>query len=195
MESRPMIVDFSKLDRLTDDQFFALCAGNRNLRIERNANGTITFMSPAGSESSDLCAEVIADLKVWARTIPNCLATESSGGFKLPDGSIMSPDIAWVSAFRLVGISQKDRKKFTPACPNFVVEILSPSDSLRQLKTKMQGWLQNGVELGWLINPRNTTVEIFEMDKPSQMVKGFASILSGEPYLPGFSFDLKLLRR
>jgi Uma2 family endonuclease len=175
--------------------FHRFCADNRDLRIERNANGTITIMSPASFESSDLNGEVFAELKSWTRIHRSGVATESSGGFTLPDKSVLSPEVAWISNERLQGFSAEDRKHFIEVCPNFIVELASPSDSLPSLRRKMQNWLQNGIELGWLIDPKTESVEVYAQGKHPVLIQGFDNRLSGLHYLPGFEMDLSLLRR
>lgn len=195
MENYPITLDLSAADRMTDEQFFKFCADNRDLRIERNADGTITIMSPTGLNSGDLCAEIITELKIWNRLHRTGTVSDSSTGFRLQDKSVFAPDASWIAERRMIEISKSERNKFVAACPNFIVELASPSDNLPSLRLKMQNWLENGVELGWLINPKDETVEIFEQEKKPVLVKGFDNELNGDPYLPGFVLDLSLLRR
>ena len=195
MENYPITLDLSAADRMTDEQFFKFCADNRDLRIERNTDGTITIMSPTGFNASHLNSIVGSILYLWSASNENGTCTDSSGGFSLPDKSVLSPDAAWISAERLKNIPMEHLDRFLPASPNFIVELASPSDNLPSLRRKMQNWLKNGVELGWLINPKDETAEIFEQGKKSLIVRGFDNKLNGDPYLPGFVLDLSLLRR
>ncbi len=195
MEDRPIVLDFSAVDRMTDDQLFSFCVSNPNLRIERNADGTIVIMSPAGFGSGYLSGLVSHHLFAWSLAYNLGISTDSSAGFILPDNSMLSPDASWISNDRLAGISLEQQEKFLPACPNFVVEIASPSDSIANLRRKMSNWIANGAQLGWLIVPKNETAEIYEQGKAPVIVQGFDQKLSGMDYLPGFELDLAMLRR
>lgn len=195
MQDYPITLDISVFDRLTDEQFLALCQANRELRMERNADGTITIMAPVGFHSSELNLEISTEIKIWTRQDGTGVATDSSAGFTLPDNSILSPDAGWISNQRLEGISKADREKFLAACPNFVVELASPSDNLPSLRRKMEAWIRNGVELGWLIDPKSETVEVYSKGQEPQIVSGFDQSISGGSVLPGFELDLRLLKK
>lgn len=182
-----------KID-LTDEQFFQLCQQNRDLRFERTAKGEILIMPPTGGETSNRNIELAFQLQAWSRQNNQGLAFDSNGGFILPNGAVRSPDVSWVRRDRWDALTPQQREKFLPLCPDFVVELLSPSDSLKQLQEKMQEYIDNGARLGWLIDRKNQRVEIY---RPNREVETrIASLqspitLSGEDVLPGFILYLE----
>ena len=152
-------------------------------------------MAPAGSEGSDIDSEVNAQLRVWNKQLRTGKVFSSSTGFLLPDGSMLSPDGSWLPLTDWITLSSKERKGFAPICPDFIVELKSPSDSLKVLQTKMGVWRTNGVRLGWLIVPETETVYVYREGRADhETVTGFDHDLSGEPVLPGFALDLRELR-
>ncbi|MUG97885.1 Uma2 family endonuclease [Scytonema sp. UIC 10036] len=174
---------------LTDEQFFQLCQNNRDLRFERTANGELIIMPPTGGETSDRNADLTYQLRGWNRQSNLGKSFDSSGGFKLPNGADRSPDASWIKIERWAALTVEEREKFLPLCPDFVVELRSPSDSLEKLQAKMQEYIDNGARLGWLIDPKRKVVEIY---RPNQKVEVRPSptTLSGEDVLPGFVLDL-----
>lgn len=174
---------------LTDEQFFQLCHDNNDLRFERNSQGDITITAPAGSETSARNSDVNADLVFWNRRTKLGIVFDSSGGFKLPNGSDRSPDASWVAKDRWEALTREERSRFAPICPDFVMELMSPSDSLKTLQTKMQEYMDNGARLGWLINRRDREVEVYRIGQPREILKSPQS-LSGEDVLPDFVLDM-----
>ena len=146
---------------LTDDQFFELCQINSDLRLERNAKGDIIVIAPTGGETSNRNSEINRQLGNWARQDGSGAAFDSSAGFKLPNGADRSLDAAWVSHERLSQLTAEQKKKFIPLCPDFVVELLSPTDSLAATQVKMAEYLENGARLGWLIHPEVKSVYVY----------------------------------
>ena len=195
MQDYPITLDISVIDRLTDEQFFALCQANRDLRMERNADGTITIMSPSSFRSSYLNGIIFGELLKWNQSYQHGMATESSGGYSLPDSSVLAPDASWISDERLDVLPEGAQDHFLAACPNFVVELASPSDNLPSLRRKMETWIRNGVELGWLIDPKTESVEIYAAGNEPKTVIGFDQSIDGGNILPGFVFDLRLLKK
>ena len=183
------------LTRLSDDDFFELCQANPALNFERNAHQEIIIMPPAGSESSESCSELNYQLVHWNRQRRLGHTYESSAGFKLPDGSVRSPDAAWLSEAKWAQLTPEQRRRFPPVCPEFVVEVKSPSDSLTDLKAKMVDYLSNGVQLGFLLDVATETAYVYRPGQPAETVQGYDQALSGEPVLPGFQLDLRPLRR
>ena len=175
---------------MTDEQFFVLCQNNRDLRFERNANGDLIIMSPTGGETSNSNAGLTAQLWVWNEQNKLGKVFDSSGGFKLPNGANRSPDAAWMLLSHWNNLTAEQHKKFLPVCPDFVVELLSPSDSLKTTREKMAEYRDNGARLGWLINRRSKQVEIY---RPSEEVEILESpnSLSGETVLPGFKLNMQ----
>ncbi|MDJ0844802.1 Uma2 family endonuclease [Crocosphaera sp.] len=174
---------------LTDEQFFELCQKNRGLRFERTARGDLIIMPPTGSETSDRNAELTYQLRAWSRQNGRGKSFDSSGGFRLPNGAQRSPDASWVTIERWNRLTQEDKERFAPLCPDFVVELMSPNDSLEKTREKMQEYTENGAKLGWLINRQQKQVEIY---RPHQEVEILQSpeTLSGEDILPGLVVDL-----
>lgn len=183
------IVNLDPIIHLTDDQFFELCQVNRDLRFERNAKGELIIMTPAGGESSNQNAELTVDLGLWNRQTKLGVVFDSSGGFKLPNGADRSPDAAWIALSRWEALTPEQRRKFPPLAPDFVIELRSASDDLKPLQQKMQEYLENGVRLGWLIDPQKRRVEIYRSGQAVESVSMPAS-LSGEDVLPGFELNL-----
>ncbi|MCW6036875.1 Uma2 family endonuclease [Spirulina subsalsa FACHB-351] len=169
---------------LDDEQFFQLCQDNRDLQFERNANGTLMIMPPTGGETGRRNFELCLELGLWNRQTQRGIAFDSSTGFKLPNGANRSPDAAWIPQERWEGLTTEEKRGFLPLCPDFVVELRSPSDALTQLQGKMQEYVENGTRLGWLIDLSSRTVHIY---RPQQSVEVVNSPLelSGEGVLPG----------
>ena len=178
--------------QLTDEAFAQLCRSNPNLRLERTAAGELVAMSPTGSESGHYNVELATDLTLWNRQARLGITFDSSTGFTLPNGAIRSPDAAWIKQSRWDALSPEQKRKFAPICPDFVLELRSPSDDMETLQTKMQEYLSNGLRLGWLIDPDTRTVEIYRPDHPVEILQTPA-ILSGERVLPGFVLDLSII--
>jgi Uma2 family endonuclease len=185
-----LTLNLNPIIKLTDDQFFQLCQENENIRLERTAKGELIIMSPTGGETSSSNAGITAQLWIWNE--PNKLGKvfDSSGGFKLPNGADRAPDAAWVKLERWDALTAEQQKKFPPLCPDFVVELLSPSDSLKETQDKMKEYRDNGALLGLLINRKNRQVEIY---RPNQEVEVLESptTVSGEEVLPGFILNLE----
>jgi Uma2 family endonuclease len=186
----PLIVRAHPVFDLSDDEFFEFCRINRDLRIERNANGEFIVMPPTGGQTSEQNAEITMQLRAWAKRDGTGTVFDSSGGFLLPNRAVRSPDAAWVKASRLAGLSAEQRRKFIPLCPDFVIELRSPTDSLSELQEKMREYLDNGTQLGWLIDPEERRVYVY---RPGQnlAVTDQPDTLSGGPLLRDFVLDLR----
>lgn len=183
---------FPKED-MTDEELFAFCAANKHLRIERDQNKQIIIMAPVGGETSNQHIEILFATVSWNKKSQLGKSFGCSVGFLLPDGSMRSPDAAWIAMEKWNGLSAQERKRFLPFAPDFVVEVQSPSDGLEPAQEKMHKWIKNCSRLGWLIVPDDETVFIYRADGTVDKVKGFDKSLSGENVLPGFSFDLSVL--
>jgi len=185
-----LTVNLNPVIKLTDEQFYQLCQANRELRFERTATGELIIMPPAGGETGNRNGRLTQQLFNWTDTDGTGIAFDSSTGFKLPNGGDRSPDAAWVTKERWDALTHEQKEKFPPICPDFVVELLSPSDSLKAAQEKMKEYLNNGTRLGWLINRKSRQVEIY---RPLQEVEvlEFPATLSGETVLPGFILNLE----
>ncbi|MGC9503323.1 Uma2 family endonuclease [Baaleninema sp.] len=175
--------------QLTDEQFFQLCQDNRDVQFERNANGDLVIMPPTGGETGYRNFELYIDLGIWNRQRNLGVAFDSSTGFILPNGANRSPDVAWITSDRWNALTPQQKQRFLPLCPDFVVELRSPSDNLETLQRKMQEYRDNGTRLGWLIDPTSKTVEIYRPNCSVEVVQN-PEQLSGEAVLPGFVLRL-----
>ncbi len=175
--------------KLTDEQFWHLCQDNPDWRFERTASGELIIMSPTGSETGDRNAELTYQLRAWSRQNQLGKSFDSSTGFKLPNGAERSPDASWVTMRKWHSLNQTQRESFAPICPDFVVELLSASDSLSKTQAKMREYMENGARLGWLINRRLQQVEIYRLNQTVEILQQ-PQTLSGEDVLPGFVLDL-----
>lgn len=173
----------------SDDELYAFCLANPELHIERDENGHIIIMPPTGLESSFTNGELFGEVRNWNRQTKAGRTSESNGGYTLPDKSMRAPDVGWVSKERLMSVLPEELKKFAHVCPDFVIEVRSESDNLSELQAKMEKWLQNGVRLGWLVDPQLKTTTIY---RPGQepISKPFTETLSGEDVLIGFTMNV-----
>ena len=184
------IIHLKPAIEITEGQFFALCQLNRDLRLERNAEGDIIVMPPTGGETGNRNAEITAQLVSWTKQDGTGAVFDSSTGFKLPNGADRSPDAAWVRRSRLAQLSRVEKEKFLPLCPDFVIELRSPSDDLEEIQAKMDEYIDNGSRLGWLLDPKSRRVYVYRPG-PRVVVIESAEEISGEPELPGFVLNLR----
>lgn len=176
--------------KLTEEQFEELARANQDLCLELTATGELIIMPPTGGETGDRNFEIDGQLWFWNRQNRAGKAFDSSTGFCLPEGGTRSPDVSWVSLERWNQLSPTQRKKFIPLCPDFAVELVSETDNIMETRAKMQEYIDNGLRLGWLINPRNRTVEIYRQQRDVEILQS-PETLSGEDVLPGFTLDLQ----
>ena len=174
---------------MTEEQFVEFCAQNRELRIERTAEGALEIMPPTTGYTGIRNASVTTDLTNWARQDDSGYAFDSSAGFTLPNGAVRSPDSSWVLRSRLDALTDEDRDGFWRICPDFVIEIRSASDRLSTLQAKMQEYIDNGARLGWLVDPIGRRAYVY---RPGAAVEVLDSpqTLSGDPELAGFTLDM-----
>ena len=175
---------------MSEDEFFDFCQLNKELRIERNALGEISIMSPTGLNSGGRELELNRQLGNWARENGGGIAYGSSTGFTLSNGAVRSPDAAWVSHARLKKMTASQLDKFAPVCPEFVIELKSQSDRIAELKAKMQEYVDNGALLGLLIIAEKKLVYKYMPKKPVQELRNKQKI-SCDPVLPGFELVVK----
>jgi Uma2 family endonuclease len=170
---------------LSDDQFARLCALNPEMRFEYTSTGDLIIMPPTGGDTGHTNANLTTDFTIWSRQDASGLIFDSSTLFILPNGAKRSPDVSWIRRDRWEALPPEDRRGFPPICPDFVLELRSPSDALHTLQDKMQEYLDNGVHLGWLIDPIERVVYIY---RPGEVVERLEvpREVSGEPVLPGF---------
>ena len=186
----PLVVRFRPVVEMTEDQFFDFCQLNRDLRIERDARGDLIIMPPTGLGTGGRNAEITMQLRVWAKRDGTGATFDSSAGYRLPNGAVRSPDGSWVRKERLEELTEEQVKKFAPLCPDFVIELRSPSDSLSVTKDKMEEYIANGARLGWLIDPSGRKVYVYRPGAPAEELDN-PDAISGEPLLRGFTLDLR----
>ena len=183
-------LNLEPLVMLTDDAFYALCQANPEVKFERTSVGELIVMPPTGGESGSQNRRLTQRLGNWTDEDGTGEAFDSSTMFQLPNGAYRSPDAAWISLLRWEALTSEERKVFPPICPDFVVELRSPSDSLKAAQNKMQEYMDNGARLGWLLNPKEQQVEIYRSCQEKEVLLAPIN-LSGEQVLPGFVLDLK----
>lgn len=185
-------IDLSPITHFTSDQFDRLCAANPDIKFERTSTGELVIMAPTGGETGMNNATLSARFVVWNEQAQLGGVFDSSTCFRLPQGGDRSPDVAWVERSRWNALTADQKRKFPPLCPDFVLELLSPSDNLSATQAKMQEYLNSGARLGWLLNPETRQVEIYQPGQPVEILQAPVT-LSGEAVLPGFTIDLSWL--
>ncbi len=189
----PLLIDASHATvRVSSAEFDRLCQINPDLRLELTKDGELIVMPPVGGESGNYESELAIDLGNWNRRTRLGKTFSSSTIFILPNGSKKSPDAAWVELSRWEALTPEDRKKFPPLAPDFVIELRSETDRLPDLQAKMQEYRDNGVRLGWLINPQQQQIEIYRLGGEVVVLQS-PNTLSGEDVLPEFTLDLSTI--
>ncbi|BBD67376.1 hypothetical protein NIES4072_53300 [Nostoc commune NIES-4072] len=190
MFSSPLVLQFPSSMQMTDEQFFEFCQVNRDLRIERNKFGELVIMPPTGSETGNREVNISGQLWVWSEQDGTGITFSSSTGFKLSTGAERSPDASWIKLERWNALSPEQQRKFAPICPDFVVELKSPSDNLQTLKEKMEEYMNEpGIQLGWLIDRKQRKVYIYRPGLSEECLDNPTTV-SGESVLPGFILNM-----
>jgi Uma2 family endonuclease len=185
-----MVIHLGPLrQKMTDDEFFAFCQRNRDLRIEMTKEGEVIVMMPTGGEGGHRNYLLTVRFGIWAEADGTGVGFDSSTGFRLPNGAKRAPDLSWIQRERWEAIPKKARKKFPPICPDFVVELRSETDDLGKVIEKMEEYMENGAQLGWLIDPLEKQVHIYRPDEEVKILK-HPKTISGEPLLQGLKLKL-----
>lgn len=179
---------------MTDDEFYYFCQENPDFKFERDTKGNIISMALTGGDTGRRNTDLVIEIGIWNRSSQAGIVFDSSTGFKLPNGANRSPDVAFVTMEKWNALTPEERTKYPPLCPDFLVELMSETDHLREATDKMQEYMDNGCRLAWLINPKTEEARIYHPDGSVGVVHGFDNTLSGKDVLPGFSFNLVLLR-
>jgi Uma2 family endonuclease len=190
MLEQPLVVHTRPAIELDEEEFFQFCRVNRDLRMERSAEGDILIMAPEAGSSACGGGELFVAFSLWARRDGGGRVFGPSAGFILPNRAIRSPDVAWVRNDRLDNLTDQQWQRFLPLCPDFVVELRSPSDSLRALQDKMKEYRDNGAQVGWMLDPGSKTVHVYKPGMEPEILHDPAT-LSGEPLLAGFVLDVR----
>ncbi|MDX2191082.1 MAG: Uma2 family endonuclease [Bacteroidota bacterium] len=193
MEDFQMVINTAST-HLSDEQFFNLCQENDILRFERTADQQIIVMTPSGIFSSYRNVDISTELRIWNRKHQLGYVFGTDAGFTLPDNSVRAPDASFVSKAKIDALSEFEKERFAHVVPEFVVELMSPSDSLKFHQDKMESYIKNGVQLGWLIYYKMNQVFIYRQNADIEVINTFEYVLSGENILPGFEFDLRIIK-
>jgi Uma2 family endonuclease len=177
---------------ITDEQFYELCQANPDVKFERSAAAELIIMAPTGGETGSYNSEINADFVIWNRQTQLGKVFDSSTCFKLPKGGERSPDVAWVALERWNTLTREQQRKFPPIAPDFVLELLSPTDSLEKTQAKMQEYMNSGVRLGWLVDRDNHYVEIYRINQSVEVLRN-PEQLSGEDVLPEFVLNMDVV--
>jgi Uma2 family endonuclease len=175
--------------QLTHEDFSQLCQANPEIAFELTAQGELVIVSPVGGEGGSQEADLIIQVGIWNRQTQLGKVFSSSTIFRLPNGAERSPDTAWVRLERWKSLTAEEQKAFPPICPDFAIELRSPTDRLKPLQAKMQEYIDNGLKLGWLIDPQNRRVEVYHPEQAVEVLESPTS-LSGENVLPGLVVDV-----
>ena len=186
------VLNLEPIVNLTQEKFYQLCLANPDVLMERSPKGELITMSPIGGEGGRREAILIAKVGMWNDKTQLGVVFSSQTRFSLPSGGDRAPDVAWVEKQRWENLTQEAREGFPPLCPDFIIELRSPSDRLKPLREKMQEYLASGLRLGWLINPKDGQVEIYRSRTEQVQVRSIPVILSGEDILPEFELSLDL---
>lgn len=186
----PIVLRLSPVIEMTEDEFLAFCEINHEARIERTAEGELEIMPPAGMYTGSKELDIAAQLRYWARRDGTGIAFGSNAGFTLPNGAVRSPDAAWIPRSRLAELTTEDKSGFGHICPDFVIELRSRSDRLSVLRAKMDEYMENGTQLGWLIDTRSRRVYVYRPDREVETLENPESV-SADPELAGFTLSLE----
>ncbi|GLU53275.1 Uma2 family endonuclease [Dyadobacter frigoris] len=189
--STPVTLKMGEL--MSEEDFFQFCQMNDTLEFERDSHGNIILMSPTGSFTGNFNSQVSGKLFIWNENLGQGEIFDSSTGFTLPNGAVRSPDASWIKNERWNLLTDEQKEKFAPICPDFIVEIRSKSDELKYLLEKMEEYIENGTRLAWLIDRLDGKVYIYRSDKSITILDSLQVKLSGENVLPEFFLDLESL--
>jgi len=175
--------------RVTPEQFEELCRKYSKLRLELTSTGELIVMPPTGAETGRSNAHLTYQLMAWTEKDATGVCFGNTAGFTLPNGAIRSPDASWIKREKWDSLTNQQKKRFGPWCPDFVVELRSPSDRLSELRDKMAEYMETGASLGWLIDPSKRQVYVYRPDEEVVILDNPETV-SGEPLLPGFKLNL-----
>jgi Uma2 family endonuclease len=187
--SVPLTIHFPWITSMTVQEFYEFCLANRDLRIERNANGEVVIMPPVFSDTGNRNMKISQQLANWSDQDGSGESFDSSAGFTLPNGATRSPDASWIRLERWNALSDEQKASFAPICPDFVIELRSSSDTVSSLQEKMQEYLSNGISLGWLIDRKNRQVYVYRPHQDVEILNNPETV-KGDPELPGFGLQM-----
>ncbi|MBW4472087.1 MAG: Uma2 family endonuclease [Stenomitos rutilans HA7619-LM2] len=185
-------INFNAIVQMTDEHFAQLCRANPDVKFERTTRGELVIVAPTGGETGSYNSELNADFVIWNRHAKLGIVFDSSTCFRLPHQALRSPDVAWIKQDRWDALTPEQKQKFPPISPDFVLELMSPSDDLSDAQAKMREYMENGVTLGWLLNRKHRTVEIYRPNQPLESLEAPVT-LSDEAVLPRLVLNLRSL--
>lgn len=180
------------MKKLSEEEFYEFCRLNDELQIELTSEGDLIIMPPTGGKTGNRNFKLIGSFAVWSEKDGTGQGFDSSTVFTLPNGAKRSPDLAWVRNERWDALTDAEQERFPPLCPDFVVELRSPTDTLRSLKAKMEEYIANGAQLGWLIDPFAKKIYVYRPQSAVEILDNPQTV-SGEPLLKGMILDVQLL--
>jgi Uma2 family endonuclease len=185
-----LVLHFNK--KMSADEFYDFCMLNRDLNLELTSEGDLIIMPPTGLKTGNRNFKLTASFAAWVEKDGTGLGFDSSSLCSLPNGAKRSPDLCWIRKERWEALTEREQERFSPVCPDFVVELRSPSDSLKRLQKKMEEYIENGAQLGWLIDPLKKKVHVYRPRIAAEILDDPQTV-SGEPVLPGFTLDVRML--
>lgn len=192
-KSDALVIHFSlPLKKLSDDEFYEFCMANKDLNIELTSAGDLIIMPPTGLKTGNRNFKLTGRFAVWAEKDGTGQGFDSSSLFTLPNGAKRSPDVAWVRNEKWEALTKEEQQKFSRVCPDFALELRSPSDSLPMLREKMEEYVTNGAQLGWLLDPFEKKVYVYRPGEAVEVLDDPQTI-SGEPLLRGFVLDVQAI--
>jgi Uma2 family endonuclease len=190
-ESQPLVIHFSPvLKKMSEQDFYEFCRLNPDLSLELSSEGDLIIMPPTGGKSGIRNSVLGARLTIWALETKDGHPFDSSTLFTLPNGAKRSPDFAWITNERWNALTEDEQERFPPLCPDFVVELRSRTDTLKNLRQKMEEYMANGAQLGWLIDPQERRVYVYRPGVPVEELND-PRVVSGEPLLRGLELELR----
>lgn len=178
--------------KMDADEFYDFCMRHEDLNLELTSEGDLVIVPPTGGKTGRRNSKLAVRFGLWAEKDGTGETFDSSSMFSLPNGAKRSPDLSWIKKERWEALSEKEQEKFSPICPDFVVELRSPSDSLKRLQKKMEEYVENGAQLGWLLDPSTRKVYVYRPGAEVEVLEDPESV-SGEPLLSGFTLDVRAL--
>lgn len=180
----------SLVGKISETELELISRDNPDARLETNSKGQLIFMSPTGGETSNRNSDLVIQIGIWNNKSKLGKVFDSSGGFKLSNGAVRSPDVSWIPIAKWNSLTKEQRRKYLPIDPDFVIELMSPSDSLDEAQKKMKEYINCGVRLGWLINPDARQVEIYRRGKDKEILDNPQTLL-GENICCGLTVNLE----
>lgn len=185
----PFSLDFHS-EKLTEKQFEELCRNNRDLKFELTSKGELIIVPPTSPESGWRNSDVNFEVVKWSRKDKTGIVFDSSTMFTFPNGAKRAPDVSWMTLEKWNAVSPSEKQKFARVVPDFVIELRSPSDALEDLRNKMAEYVENGVSLGWLIDPLEQKVHIYRADGETEILNDPEKV-TGENVLRGFELNVR----